>query len=123
VAHNPDGARTLATTLASVEGIGHVGVLLCVLADKDWRAMIEALRPIASRFILTDAPSAPASRRWSLDDAARFAASLGADVVQLSDFDEALAEAASRDESTLVTGSFHTVGDAMARLQASPLSG
>jgi len=44
-------------------------------------------------------------------------------VVEVPDFDAALAEAASRDEITLVTGSFHTVGDAMARLQVSPLSG
>jgi dihydrofolate synthase/folylpolyglutamate synthase len=123
VAHNADGARTLATTLSSVDGGSRVAVLLCVLADKDWRAMIEALRPIASRFILTDAPTAPASRRWSLAEAARYAATLGAEVEQCPDFDEALAEAASRDEDTLVTGSFHTVGDAMARLQASPLSG
>ena len=123
VAHNADGARTLATTLSSVEGGSRVAVLLCVLADKDWRAMIEALLPIASRFILTDAPTAPASRRWSLAEAARYTATLGAEVEQCPDFDEALAEAAPRDEDTLVTGSFHTVGDAMARLQASPLSG
>ena len=123
VAHNPDGARTLATTLSSVGDGERVSVLLCVLADKDWRAMIDALRPIATRFILTDAPSAPATRRWSLDDAALYAKALGAEVAMLADFDAALAEAASRQETTLVTGSFHTVGDAMARLQVSPFSG
>ena len=123
VAHNPDGARTLAATLASLDGDGRVAVLLCVLSDKDWRAMIEALQPVASRFILTDAPSAPANRRWSVREAAQYAAALGAEVVEVPDFDAALAEAASRDTITLVTGSFHTVGDAMARLQVSPLSG
>jgi dihydrofolate synthase / folylpolyglutamate synthase len=123
VAHNPDGARTLAQTLASVEGGRGVTVLLCVLSDKDWRAMMEALLPVAARFVLTDAPSAPANRRWSVREAARYAAALGAEVSEVSDFDAALAEAASRDEITLVTGSFHTVGDAMARLQVSPLSG
>ena len=123
VAHNPDGARTLATTLASVHAGRRVAVLLCVLADKDWRAMIEALQPVAARFILTDAPSAPANRRWSVRDAAQYAAALGAEVMEVPDFDAALAETASRDEITLVTGSFHTVGDAMARLQVSPLSG
>ena len=123
VAHNPDGARTVAATLSSVEGGQHVTVLLCVLSDKDWRAMIEALRPVAARFIMTDAPSAPQSRRWSSHDAAQFAATLGAEVAEVTDFDRALADAASHDELTLVTGSFHTVGDAMARLQVSPLSG
>jgi dihydrofolate synthase / folylpolyglutamate synthase len=123
VAHNPDGAQTLATTLSSVGGEHRVAVLLCVLADKDWRAMIEALRPIATRFILTDAPSAPATRRWPLGEAALYTRALGAEVAQIADFDAALAEAASQVETTLVTGSFHTVGDAMARLQVSPLSG
>ena len=123
MAHNADGARTLATTLASVDGGEPLTVLLCVLADKDWRAMLEALRPVASRFVLTDAPSAPESRRWPLRAAARFAESLGVDVVAIEDFDEALTIASSSGARTLVTGSFHTVGDAMARLQVSPLSG
>ena len=35
-------------------------------------------------------------------------------------FDRALALAPSRGATVLVTGSFHTVGDAMARLQGSP---
>jgi dihydrofolate synthase / folylpolyglutamate synthase len=123
VAHNADGARTLATTLSSVDGGAPLTVLLCVLADKDWRAMLEALRPVASRFVLTDAPTAPESRRWPLRAAARFAESLGVDVVAVEDFDEALTIASASGARTLVTGSFHTVGDAMARLQVSPLSG
>jgi dihydrofolate synthase/folylpolyglutamate synthase len=123
VAHNADGARTLATTLSMVHGGEPLTVLLCVLADKDWRAMLEALRPVASRFVLTDAPSAPPSRRWPLRAAARFAESLGVEVVAVEDFDRALSIASSSGARTLVTGSFHTVGDAMARLQVSPLSG
>ena len=123
VAHNADGARTLATTLPSIVGEELVTVVLCVLADKDWRAMLAALRPIARRFILTDAPTAPASRRWHLAEAADAAARLGVDVRAVPDFDAALREASSYAERTLVTGSFHTVGDAMARLQVSPLSG
>jgi dihydrofolate synthase/folylpolyglutamate synthase len=123
VAHNADGARTLATTLSAVDGAAPLTVLLCVLGDKDWRAMLEALRQVARRFVLTDAPTAPTSRRWPLADVARVAAALGVEVHCISDFDAALAEASSHPEATLVTGSFHTVGDAMARLQVSPLSG
>ena len=123
VAHNADGARTVATTLGSVTGGEPVTVLLCVLADKDWRTMLEVLRPIARRFILTDAPTAPASRRWALREAADAASRLGVETLAISDFDAALAEASSHAERTLVTGSFHTVGDAMSRLQVSPLSG
>ncbi|HEU4723110.1 MAG TPA: folylpolyglutamate synthase/dihydrofolate synthase family protein, partial [Gemmatimonadaceae bacterium] len=123
VAHNADGARTLATTLSAVDGAARLTVLLCVLGDKDWRAMLEALLPVARRFVLTDAPTAPASRRWPLRDAAEVAAALGVEVRAIADFDAALAAAATYPETTLVTGSFHTVGDAMARLQVSPLSG
>lgn len=123
VAHNADGARTVAATLRAIGDDEDVTVLLCVLADKDWREMMAALEPIASRFILTDSPSAPASRRWSLDEAATFARSLGVDVIAEPDFDAALLRATSTRGTTLVTGSFHTVGDAMARLQVSPLTG
>jgi dihydrofolate synthase / folylpolyglutamate synthase len=123
VAHNADGARTLAATLASVQGDDSLTVFVCVLGDKDWRGMLQSLAPIATRFILTDAPTAPASRRWPLAEAAAFAASLGPEVVAEPDFDRALTLAETSAAATLVTGSFHTVGDAMARLQVSPLSG
>jgi dihydrofolate synthase/folylpolyglutamate synthase len=123
VAHNADGARTLATTLVSVQGSEPLTVLICVLGDKDWRAMLAALEPIATRFILTDAPTAPSSRRWPLAEAAAFAASLNRESLAEPDFDRALELASRSASTTLVTGSFHTVGDAMARLQVSPLSG
>ncbi|MBW8769333.1 MAG: bifunctional folylpolyglutamate synthase/dihydrofolate synthase [Gemmatimonadetes bacterium] len=123
VAHNADGARTLAGTLATLPHDDEVTVLLCVLADKDWREMMAALAPIAARFILTDSPTAPASRRWALSEVVTFAASLGVEHVVEPDFDAALARAKSFAGTTLVTGSFHTVGDAMARLQVSPLTG
>jgi dihydrofolate synthase / folylpolyglutamate synthase len=38
----------------------------------------------------------------------------------LRDFDRALVRAAEWGATVLVTGSFHTVGDAMARLEVSP---
>ncbi|HEV7990679.1 MAG TPA: folylpolyglutamate synthase/dihydrofolate synthase family protein [Gemmatimonadaceae bacterium] len=123
VAHNADGARTLASTLGAMEGSEPLTVLLCVLADKDWRAMLQALVPIATRFILTDAPTAPANRRWPLAEVAAFARSLEIESIIEADFDGALALAERTGATTLVTGSFHTVGDAMARLQVSPFTG
>jgi dihydrofolate synthase/folylpolyglutamate synthase len=123
VAHNPDGARTLAASLSAIADAQPVVVLLCVLADKDWRAMIDALAPIAARFVLTDAPTAPASRAWPLQEAAAYAAARGYSVAAEADFERALMLAETDGKSVLVTGSFHTVGDAMARLQVSPLTG
>jgi len=71
--------------------------------------------------VLTMAPTAPASRAWDLTDAAAFGRDLGLDVAVIADFDEALAAVRRADGTVVVTGSFHTVGDAMERLQVSPL--
>jgi dihydrofolate synthase / folylpolyglutamate synthase len=123
VAHNADGARTLASTLRQVVHDRPVVALLCVLGDKDWRSMIDALAPVVDRFVLTDAPSAPASRAWSLSEARSHAESRRCAVEVIPSFDEALARVGRAGGVVLVTGSFHTVGDAMARLQVSPLIG
>ena len=39
------------------------------------------------------------------------------------DLDRALERAAEEGETVLITGSFHTVGDAMDRLEVSPTAG
>jgi dihydrofolate synthase/folylpolyglutamate synthase len=123
VAHNPDGARTVAATLGRVAHETPVVALLCVLGDKDWRAMIDALAPVVDRFVLTDAPTAPPSRAWSLADAESYARERGYAAVAEHDFDRAVARADAEGATVLATGSFHTVGDAMTRLQVSPLTG
>ena len=123
VAHNADGARTLAASLRLVAHEHPVLALLCVLGDKDWRAMLDALAPVVDRFLLTDAPSAPPNRAWPLAEAEAYARSRGYAVTALSSFDDALARAGEAGGTVLVTGSFHTVGDAMSRLQVSPLTG
>ena len=123
VAHNPDGASVLARTLDTVGTAHPVVALLCVLGDKDWRGMMEALAPRVDHFVLTQAPTAPASRAWFPDEAGEYARSRGWKAEVVEDFDRALDRAAALGETVLVTGSFHTAGDAMARLQVSPLAG
>lgn len=123
VAHNPDGARTLAGSLRLVQHERPVVALLCVLGDKDWRAMLDALAPVVSRFVLTNAPTAPAARAWPLHDALDYARSRAYPAEAEPDFDAGLARAEKGAGTVLVTGSFHTVGDAMARLQVSPFTG
>ncbi|HVZ79043.1 MAG TPA: Mur ligase family protein, partial [Gemmatimonadaceae bacterium] len=122
VAHNEDGARVLARTMASVAPAQPVVAVLCALRDKDWRGMLGALREVVTEFVLTDAPTAPASRTWDLAEAAEFAAAQGMTATACHDFGEALSLAEERGATVLVTGSFHTVGDAMARLHVSPLA-
>ena len=123
VAHNPDGARTLAASIATVAPERPLTALLCVLGDKDWRAMIDALAPVVDRFILTDAPTAPASRAWPLAEVFSHVRSRGYEAAAEPSFDLAVASAEATEGTVLVTGSFHTVGDAMALLQVSPLAG
>jgi dihydrofolate synthase/folylpolyglutamate synthase len=123
VAHNPDGAAVLATTLADVRPPRPVFAVLCVLADKDWRGMMRALAGVVDVLIVTDAPTAPASRAWDREAACAFARAQGWDALSEPDFDRALARAAAESQTVLVTGSFHTVGDAMARLNVDPVAG
>jgi dihydrofolate synthase/folylpolyglutamate synthase len=122
VAHNPAGADVVAQTLTAVAPPQPITVVLCVLRDKDWRAMIGALSRVASRFVLTMAPTAPASRAWDLAEALGYARGLGLDAEAMPDFGAALERAQEGEGTVLVTGSFHTVGDAMSYLHISPLS-
>ncbi len=85
--------------------------------------MMEQLAPVVSCFVLTTAPTAPASRAWDPRAAQSFAESHGWAAEVVPDFDRALERASELGATVLVTGSFHTVGDAMSRLQASPAAG
>jgi dihydrofolate synthase/folylpolyglutamate synthase len=103
-----------------------MAAVVCVLADKDWRAMLDALMPVIDHLWLTDAPTAPASRRWPLQDVVAYARSRASGRCKVSadpDFGEALAMSRNDAATVLVTGSFHTVGDAMQRLEIDPLAG
>jgi len=122
VAHNPDGARTVAETIRAVNPPSPRTALVAVLADKDWRGIIRELAPAVDRFVFTNAPSAPAERRWDPAEARSFAKARGIEADLEPDMDAALALGQERSETLLVTGSFHTVGDAMSRLQVSPFA-
>lgn len=120
VAHNADGARVLAETLRDVRPSRPIVAVFCALKDKDWPEMLGELTHAVDAFLLTNAPTAPTTRAWDLHDVAREIEHLGIPGEIVRDFDRAL-ERASSAGTVVVTGSFHTVGDAMARLQVSPL--
>jgi dihydrofolate synthase / folylpolyglutamate synthase len=122
VAHNPSGAEVLADTLRSFEQARPLVVLLAVLGDKDWRSMMRSLARVADDVVLTVPPSAPPNRVWNVEDALAFACTLEWRAVAETGFDTALARAEATGATILATGSFHTVGDAMARLQVNPLA-
>jgi dihydrofolate synthase/folylpolyglutamate synthase len=123
VAHNPDGATVLARTLDAVAPPRPIVAIVAVLADKDWRGILTALSASVDHFVLTSAPTAPESRAWRPEDAVTFARDHGWSADVEHDFARALARGESAGGTVLVTGSFHTVGDAMTNLQVSPLAG
>ncbi len=126
VAHNADGVATVVDTLRrGGGGPGPLGAVVCVLCDKDWGRMLAALLPHVAHVWLTEAPTTPPGRRWDFGEAARVAAGLGTAALVHAEpsLDAALAAARGACGTVLVTGSFHTVGDAMAALGIDPLSG
>ena len=122
VAHNPAGARTVADNLAALNPVHPRTALLAVLGDKDWRGIIDELAPVVDRILISNAPSAPPERRWNAEEAHAYALSQGIAADLEPDLDIAIVRAQKRCGTLLVTGSFHTVGDAMSRLQVSPVA-
>lgn len=122
VAHNADGAATVVANVLAVGLPRPMTAVVCVLRDKDWRGIINAVSRAAERIVVTLAPTSPANRVWDLNEVAQWAAEEGLPVERIDDFAAALAHARAEAETVLVTGSFHTVGDAMERLQVHPLA-
>jgi len=113
----------LARTLEAVRPTRPVVAIVAVLADKDWRGILTALAPAVDEFVLTSAPTAPESRAWRPEDAVTFARQQKWRAEIEHDFARALSRGEAAGGTVLVTGSFHTVGDAMTNLQVSPLAG
>jgi dihydrofolate synthase/folylpolyglutamate synthase len=79
--------------------------------------MLARLAGAVDRIWVTDPPTVPAERRWDLKTVGSAGRRAGGAALQVeSDFDVALERVQVGARSVLVTGSFHTVGDAMARL-------
>ncbi len=114
VAHNLDGMQVLAQALREYRPPRPLHALVGIRNDKDWPAMLAALRPEVDQLVLSVAPSVPGDRRWTEQD---FAHQLEDPAVRFEpDFDRALRLIQDGAHTMLVTGSFHTVGDAMTRL-------
>jgi dihydrofolate synthase/folylpolyglutamate synthase len=136
VAHNTAGVESLVDTLDRLELPRPLVVLIGVLGDKDWRSMLPPLFARVEAAVLTVPVTAPIDRRW--DPAAAAAAvrggapfedaggveEPGATVLVVEDFSSALREAVDRvgAGTVVVTGSVHTVGNAMGALGIDPLA-
>jgi dihydrofolate synthase/folylpolyglutamate synthase len=112
VAHNPDGMRALAKSLDAVAAPRPIAAVLGVLRDKDWREMMRILHAAVDRIVVTVPPSAPSSRAWDPQEAVEYGVENGWNVTIVDDMPRAVATAAAEAATVVITGSFHTVGDA-----------
>jgi len=107
-AHNPSGARALATSLRDVFGETPITLVLGVSADKDSAAILAALAPVATRIILTRAAHPRAADPQSLPA-----------VGQVTHSSAEALDVAMRDARTpivCVAGSLFLVGEVLAHL-------
>jgi len=120
VAHNPDGMEVLVAALREERAPRPLHALVGIRNDKEWRPMLERLLPEVDRLVLTVAPTVPVAQRWVVEDLGGWTTErvIGQPVVFEPDFGRALELVQDGAATVLVTGSFHTVGDAMARLPA-----
>ncbi|GAA1031087.1 MULTISPECIES: bifunctional tetrahydrofolate synthase/dihydrofolate synthase [Amycolatopsis] len=122
-AHNPMGARALATTITDEFNFRRLVAVVGVLADKDARGILDALEPVVSDVVVTRSSS---PRSLPVEDLAELAASIfGEDrVLAEPDLETAIETAIGLVEQNddpeeplagggvLVTGSVVTAGDA-----------
>lgn len=119
VAHNPAGVETLAASLPRLRLPKPLVLVTAILNDKAWEEMLPPLLARADAAVLTVAPSSPDSRRWDpMEAEAKLSQSTSIPIRVIPDFAAAIqrAETMAPHGTVLVTGSVHTVGDALAEL-------
>jgi len=118
-AHNPAGASVLAQTWREVFAEERASVILAVLRDKDARGMVAALAPIAAGFLL---PAVRTERALPPEELASVIGTILPDVPVriVPSTAAALLDLESTRGLTLITGSLHFAGEALAILQGNP---
>ncbi|HEY1556139.1 MAG TPA: Mur ligase family protein [Kofleriaceae bacterium] len=115
-AHNPHGARALAATLREL-GLRPV-LVVALSADKDARAIVEALAPEVRAVIATRYQQERALSPDALAAACREVARVPVETA--GDLEAAVARARQLGGPVLVAGSLFLVGEARARLLGAP---
>ena len=121
VAHNRAAVDALVRILAELAPPRPLVVLAGILGDKDWARMLPPLVDPADRVVLTTPASAPPERRWDPHAAAaRVGGAVRVEVLPEVGAAVARAAALAGSGTVIVTGSCHTVGDALRVLGVSP---
>jgi dihydrofolate synthase/folylpolyglutamate synthase len=116
-AHNPAGARALRAFLGGI-GWTDCALVFGAMQDKDVRAMLGELLPIAGVAICTTAPGARAASAEALADVAR-QLSPTADVQAIADPADALTRATVLRRRVVIAGSIFLIGPVRAILRES----
>lgn len=130
-AHNPAAADALAAALRRLAPPRPRVFVAGILADKAWPGMLATFARLADHLVLTVPPSAPPHRRWDPAAAAERVRGTASVIVEPA-FGRALelaaglaapggeGEGGAPGGSVVVTGSLHTVGDALLALGRAP---
>lgn len=116
VAHNPHSAEYLVEKVKHQYAGKHIHVVIAMLHDKDIKATVEALAPIATQWYPA---SLTGPRAATAEELCQY---LPKGQVQFQTPVEAFESAktsAQQDDVILVVGSFHTVGEVLEHWQAS----
>lgn len=111
VAHNAAAVEVLAQALTGLNLPEPLALVVAIMGDKPWPEMLPPLLALADASVFTTAPSSPPERRWNARAVAATISSYSVEVVE--DFPGALERAMEIGQTIVVTGSHHTVGDAM----------
>ncbi len=128
VAHNRAAVGALVNVLAGLAPPRPLVVLAGILEDKDWDRMLPPLVKVADRVVLTTPASAPPERRWRPHAAAARVGTGAGGAVPVDAVREVgpavgRAAALAGNGTVVVTGSCHTVGDALRVLGVNPFGG
>lgn len=124
-AHNPHGARALATALRESFDFDEWGVVLGVLADKDAGGIVEALAPVATHVFATSPASDRAEDAERLADLAEdrgLPVTVHGDLAEAAESARAWAAASDR-RAVVIAGSVVLAGEALALANAEEWKG
>jgi dihydrofolate synthase/folylpolyglutamate synthase len=118
-AHNPAAARLVAQTWREIFGDRRATLILAILADKDLRAICEALAPISESALL---PKIRSERAADPEELAKVLADMTPPLPYsiVASIDQALTLARSKSNPILITGSLHFAGEVLAHLRGEP---
>jgi dihydrofolate synthase / folylpolyglutamate synthase len=118
-AHNPAAARLVAQTWREIFGDRRATLILAILADKDLRAICEALAPISESALL---PKIRSERAADPEELAKVLADMTPPLPYsiIPSVSQALELARSKPNPILITGSLHFAGEVLAYLRGEP---